>query len=111
MSPFAAPAPRAVAGAPHQARAQEERGLFFSCRWSGARAAPQADGAAAPLPISASFGVWPRLRPSQLHIAAIGLPEAAHGGFGDAVVVGADAPPAHFPDQEQIRGAGDPPPA
>src|SRR5215475_9915674 len=96
----AARALRAIAAEPRQARAEGERRLFSSRRASGAAAALQVAGAAAPMPMCASFGVWP---PSQPHIAAIRLPKAAHRGFGDAVVIGGDARAAHLHDREKIR--------
>src|SRR5438874_9131883 len=98
MSPPAAPLLRAIAAEPRQARAEEEPQLVSSRR---------AIAAAAPSRMCASFAVWAQLPTSQPHIAAVRLPEPAHRGLGDAVVVGGDARAAHLHDREKIRRGGD----
>src|ERR1700749_2025725 len=46
-------------------------------------------------------------RPSHAHIAAIGLPEAAHGSLGDAALTALGLAAAHLQDSFLFRGAGD----
>src|SRR5207245_5049866 len=101
-----APAPRAIAAEPRQARAEEERQLFSSRRASGAAAVLRAAAAAAPSRMCVSFAVWAQLPSSQSHIAAVRLPESAHRRLGDAVVVGGNARAAHLHDREKIRRGG-----
>src|SRR2546429_8041842 len=53
------------------------------------------------------FTPWPEYAYSDTHAPAIRFPEAAHRGFGDAVVLGGDARAAHLHHREKIRRGAD----
>src|SRR6266480_1733620 len=74
--------------------------MTWTCRPSGPGASRSSRG-------RPRFTPWPEYPYSDTHAPAIRFPEAAHRGFGDAVVLGGDARAAHLHHREKIRGGGD----